>query len=209
MLVIVNASEDRREDWPKKNQSGNIELIWVHAANEFANYPAAEAFFDLQPKQDHYRKYPPGKLVFINLVEDKLESVPFETAVRINAWPGFLNRNLVELVARQGQLNMTRKIMDELGWKYKLLEDEPGMVAPRIVAMIINEAYFALGEGVSSREEIDIAMKLGTNYPYGPFEWSRKIGLRRIHDLLKKLAGYGDRYVVAPALEEELETLNE
>ena len=209
MLVIVNASEDRREDWPEKKQSGNIELVWVQDADEFANYPEAEAFFDLRPKEENYRKYPVGKLVFINLVEDRLESVPFGTAVRINGWPGFLNRNLVELVARQEQLNMTRKIMDELGWQYKLLEDEPGMVAPRIVAMIINEAYFALGEGVSSREEIDTAMKLGTNYPYGPFEWSRKIGIRRIHDLLKKLAGFDDRYLIAPALEEELKTLNE
>src|ERR1700710_2457559 len=48
----------------------------------------------------------------------------------------------------------------------------------RVVAMIINEAYYALDAGVSSKESIDLAMKLGTGYPYGPFEWADRIGLR-------------------------------
>ena len=42
--------------------------------------------------------------------------------------------------------------------------------------MIINEAFLALQEGVSTKEEINTAMKLGTNYPLGPFEWVEKIG---------------------------------
>jgi 3-hydroxybutyryl-CoA dehydrogenase len=70
--------------------------------------------------------------------------------------------------------------------------------------MIINEAYFALGDGVSTKEEIDIAMRLGTNYPYGPFELVQKIGLNNIHGLLKKLKEQSTRYNIAPALEKEL-----
>lgn len=66
--------------------------------------------------------------------------------------------------------------------------------------MIINEAYFTLGESVSSENEIDIAMKLGTNYPYGPFEWARLIGLRNIHSLLEKLTQEDIRYLPAPRL---------
>jgi 3-hydroxybutyryl-CoA dehydrogenase len=54
--------------------------------------------------------------------------------------------------------------------------------------MIVNEAFIALKEGVSTKEEIDIAMKLGTNYPYGPFEWAEKIGTERIKNLLSKLS---------------------
>ena len=67
--------------------------------------------------------------------------------------------------------------------------------------MIVNEAYYTLGADVSSRDEIDIAMKLGTSYPYGPFEWSEKIGLKRINELLKELSRTDKRYAVAPALE--------
>ena len=58
------------------------------------------------------------------------------------------------------------------------VKDEPGFVSARIVAMMINEAYFTWEAGTSTKEEIDIAMKLGTGYPYGPFEWGEKIGLR-------------------------------
>jgi 3-hydroxybutyryl-CoA dehydrogenase len=60
--------------------------------------------------------------------------------------------------------------------------------------MMINEAFIALNEGVSTKEEIDIAMKLGTNYPYGPFEWSEKIGVEKIKSLLEKLNHYQERY---------------
>ena len=40
--------------------------------------------------------------------------------------------------------------------------------------------FLQLGENVSTRDEIDTAMKLGTNYPFGPFEWAEKIGLKNI-----------------------------
>ena len=69
--------------------------------------------------------------------------------------------------------------------------------------MIINEAYFTLEENVSTKEEIDIAMKLGTNYPYGPFEWSKKIGLKNIADLLKELFITEKRYQPAALLLKE------
>jgi 3-hydroxybutyryl-CoA dehydrogenase len=79
------------------------------------------------------------------------------------------------------------------------------LVAAKIIAMIINEAYFALGENISTKNEIDVAMKLGTNYPYGPFEWSEKIGLKKIYALLKKLCEKDSRYNIAPAMENELQ----
>jgi 3-hydroxybutyryl-CoA dehydrogenase len=48
-----------------------------------------------------------------------------------------------------------------------------GFIFPRTIVQIINEAYFALEEGVASREDIDRAMKFGVNYPKGPFEWAK------------------------------------
>lgn len=47
-----------------------------------------------------------------------------------------------------------------------------GFIFPRTIVQIINEAYFALNEGVASKEDINRAMKFGVNYPKGPFEWS-------------------------------------
>jgi len=47
-----------------------------------------------------------------------------------------------------------------------------GFIFPRTIVQIINEAYFALEEGVAEKEDINRAMKFGVNYPKGPFEWS-------------------------------------
>ena len=77
------------------------------------------------------------------------------------------------------------------------------MIAARVIAMVVNEAYFALGDGVSTKSSIDTAMKLGTNYPYGPFEWSEKIGLKKIYALLNKLNETDSRYIPAPNLQKE------
>ena len=63
--------------------------------------------------------------------------------------------------------------------------------------MIINEAHFAFDEQLSSREEIDVAMKLGTGYPYGPFEWAEKIGIQQVKLLLNKMAEGNQKYMPA------------
>ena len=63
--------------------------------------------------------------------------------------------------------------------------------------------FFTLDEKVSSKKEIDIAMKLGTNYPYGPFEWCEKTGLNNIYELLTKLSITHPRYEPAALLKKE------
>jgi 3-hydroxybutyryl-CoA dehydrogenase len=127
--------------------------------------------------------------------------------VRINAWQGFLNRSIIEVAACNEQYKQrAAQILDALKWRYVFTPDDYGFIAPRILAMIINEAYFALQEKVSTKQQIDIAMKLGTNYPYGPFEWSEKIGIEKIYWLLKKLSEKNKRYTIAYLLEQE--TLN-
>ena len=73
----------------------------------------------------------------------------------------------------------------QLKTKYLQVDDRVGMVTPRVVCMIINEAYYTVQEGTATREDIDLAMKLGTNYPYGPFEWCERIGLTSVYELLE------------------------
>jgi 3-hydroxyacyl-CoA dehydrogenase len=71
----------------------------------------------------------------------------------------------------------------------------------RILGAIINEAGFALDEGVAARADIDIAMMKGANYPKGPMGWSDDIGHRTIRGVLKALNRVfpGGRYKCAPA----------
>jgi 3-hydroxybutyryl-CoA dehydrogenase len=67
--------------------------------------------------------------------------------------------------------------------------------------MIINEAFYALSDNVSSKQEIDVAMQLGTNYPFGPFEWADQIGVNNVLKLLDKLTETDRRYTPAPLLQ--------
>ncbi len=76
---------------------------------------------------------------------------------------------------------------NQRGKEVELVDDVPGLVFPRVLATIINKASFALTEGVATVEDIDLAMKYGTNYPYGPFEWADLIGINEILTVLSGL----------------------
>jgi 3-hydroxybutyryl-CoA dehydrogenase len=137
--------------------------------------------------------------VLIHAVTDTLTERHLPaTVLRINAWPGFLERTTWEIAGA----NMTEmeQLATALGKPLLPVADIPGFIAARVLAGIINEAYFTLGDGVSTKTEIDIAMKMGTNYPYGPFEWAEKIGLAHIHALLVKMAITDPIYIPAPAM---------
>lgn len=77
-----------------------------------------------------------------------------------------------------------------------------GFTFPRISAMVINEAYFALEEGLASSEDIDTAMKYGVNYPIGPLDWANRTGSQHVATLLDELYKVtGDpRYRSSPLL---------
>ena len=137
--------------------------------------------------------------VFVNAVISTLNGLP-TNAIRINAWPGFIQRPLIEICTSKENLSSAGKVLQALNWNYEMVPDVVGLVAPKIISMVINEAYFALGDNVSDKEGIDTAMKLGTNYPYGPFEWCEIIGPDKIHDLLAILSETDSRYLPAPLL---------
>ena len=82
-------------------------------------------------------------------------------------------------------------------------EPRGDIIALRVISCIVNEAFLALSEGVATAEDIDRAMKLGANYPKGPFEWVEEIGAHSVVQTLDSLrAAYGDAYLVAPPLRE-------
>ncbi|MFT3979698.1 MAG: 3-hydroxyacyl-CoA dehydrogenase family protein [Ferruginibacter sp.] len=199
MKFVVLAGGDIFE----KLSAAHPQATWVQVneAAAFLSHNDADAFFDLQETACTNEHPVVNKPLFVNSVIYPI--APEKNAVRINAWNGFLENDTWELHGVIG--DSEKKVLEFLNKKYIECSDEPGFISPRIIAMIINEACFAEGENVSTPAEIDTAMKLGTNYPYGPFEWAQKIGVKNIHALLKKLAMQDSRYTPAPVLQKMIE----
>jgi 3-hydroxybutyryl-CoA dehydrogenase len=90
-----------------------------------------------------------------------------------------------------------------LGFAPLPLADAPGLVVARTVGMLINEAADAVQQGVCSEAGADAAMKLGVNYPRGPFEWLALWSAREVIALLDALDHHyrGERYRASPYLQ--------
>ena len=84
----------------------------------------------------------------------------------------FKDRKAVELAAgirtAETAIESAEDIFKSMGKETFRIKDTPGLTFPRILSLIINEAARSLEEGVATAEEIDIAMRLGVNYPQGP-----------------------------------------
>lgn len=91
---------------------------------------------------------------------------------------------------------------ESLGQQTTLVGEGAGLVRARVVCAIINEAISAVQENVAAPTDIDLAMKLGTNYPHGPLEWGDIIGLDTVLAVMMALQDeWGeDRYRPAPLL---------
>ena len=123
-----------------------------------------------------------------------------------NGFPTFLNRDVLEVsLWNPDDESVLKRICDELKTDFLLVDDRIGLVTPRVICMIINEAYYTVQDGTASRADVDMAMKLGTNYPYGPFEWCERIGIKHVYELIEAL--YDDtqdeRYKISPLLKKE------
>ena len=88
---------------------------------------------------------------------------------------------------------VTAELVAKLGKEMAVAQDYPGFIANRVLMPMLNEAIFALYEGVASAEDIDKAMKLGTNQPMGPLVLADFIGLDTVLAILRVLhEGFGD-----------------
>lgn len=181
--------------------------IKIHRQIPEGHDPAIAAWLDLDFVNEPARVEKLSRLlpalVIINAVVPTLQEIkqPF---TRINAWPGFGTQKVHELVIPDEATEQRIKALYEtLDCRYVSTPDLPGMISARVVAGIINEAWYTWEEKVSSKEEIDTAMRLGTNYPAGPFEWGERIGLGQVAGLLWSLSKIEPRYTPARSLREE------
>jgi len=198
MQLVVLGTQSQLEELLNNQGYSQGDLILINTIRELATCKDADALIDLlfdgsKERIDLLRNFSPATVI-INSVVDTLQklNVPF---VRINAWPGFVASGIVEASTRDIKTkDFIQNVFSSLGKEVEWLPDIPGFVTARVIAMIINEACFALDENISTQEEIDAAMRLGTNYPHGPFEWCEKIGAKNVHDLLQELAKVNPRY---------------
>ncbi len=156
--------------------------------------------------------YPMGPFEFMDLV-----GVDVNLAAATAVWRGFDEA----LRLTPSPIQQTLVDADHLGRKsgegfYRYADGRPSSVAwnpslstdlaaqeivRRIELPIINEAYLAVGEGVAEPGDVDRAMKLGSNHPYGPFERAGQLGLRAVVEGLQSLEStYGERFRVARTL---------
>ena len=116
---------------------------------------------------------------------------------------------LIEVVKALDTTAETIAVMEEvsakMGKETVLVKESPGFVTSRINAMIGNEAFYMLQEGVASARDIDKALKLGLNHPMGPFELVDLVGLDTRLSILRHLhRTLGDKFRPCPLLEQHV-----
>ncbi len=217
MNILVIGNELHLKECEEKFGESHHYTIVANQQEAKKSFSSADVIFDFVIGEDLlqmkvYRNQLKG-VIFLNTSIINLASLARQVNDEISnillgfcGMPTFLNRELLEVSLReQGDLNALQEICKNLNTEFVVVDDRVGLVTPRVICMIINEAYYTVQEGTATREDIDIAMKLGTNYPYGPFEWCEKIGIQSVYKLLEAM--YEDtkdeRYKICPLLKEE------
>ncbi|MBA2500049.1 MAG: hypothetical protein H0V30_10015 [Chitinophagaceae bacterium] len=203
MHIVMLGSESVKKEWTIDTRLHK--LTRVSEPGEFSQIKAdvyIDMLFEFESNRVGLLKTLSAP-VMINDVSFPIKDIGTQF-IRFNGWSTFLDKPVIEASCMDDLKEKATGIFKVLDKKAAWVSDTPGFITPRIISMIINEAYYALGDGVSTKSEIDIAMKLGTGYPYGPFEWSKLIGLKSINELLQQLMKLDKKYSPAPALTKEL-----
>jgi 3-hydroxybutyryl-CoA dehydrogenase len=127
-------------------------------------------------------------------------------AVGFHTLPPLEDSKLVELTRMPTTQRFAAEAAEEffakLGFLTEWVEDAPGLVLGRVVCQLVNEAAFAIGEGVGSADDVDAGLTLGLSHPRGPVAWSEAIGLDHVLAVLDALweERREERYRAAPLL---------
>jgi 3-hydroxybutyryl-CoA dehydrogenase len=133
---------------------------------------------------------------------------PGGSAIGFHALPPLASSHLVELTrgpdSAGSAADAAERFFASLGKHTLWVGDAPGLILGRVVAQVINEAAFALGEALGNAEDIDAGLIHGLNYPRGILDWADQIGLDHVLSVLDALylERGEERYRVAPLLRE-------
>jgi 3-hydroxybutyryl-CoA dehydrogenase len=215
MKILARGSKNRIKELQEKLKNVSCELTCLDDSDLLsANVHNFDVIFDLKfdEKSDQLKYFAglKGIPVIVCAVKQQLAKAAFDYGRRIdcvligiNALPSFLQRPLGEVsLLNDTDKGIATSLFQKFNWEVKMVQDRVGMVTPRIIFMIINEACYTLQEGTASMADIDTSMKLGTNYPFGPFEWANKIGVKHVYETLEALYQdtHDERYKVCPLL---------
>jgi len=199
MQIIIRATDHQFIVLANKLINGKNQIDRYESTNEVI--PNGDLFIDASFEEEGpCFSTVQNRIVLVNGVCTPSEKLP-KNFVRFNGWDGFVSQPSLEIAGNDEAVTQAKELLTAAGITTIVSADELGMIGPRVVSMIINEAYFALAENISTKEEINTAMKLGTNYPYGPFEWCELIGFQRVSTLLQQLARTDERYSLAPVFQ--------
>ncbi len=196
MLIAVLATDEQWNELEESCDKNSVKRI-----NALKDDMTADAYLILEESAIPLLQAIEKPVLVNSVIKTLTDLGTTENVLRINGWAGFLQRKIWEVA---GKVTIEiEQVFTALGKQPIEVIDEPGLVAARVISMIVNEAYFAFEQEVSTKAEIDTAMKLGTNYPFGPFEWADKIGVQKIYNLLTRLSSTGNRYSPATILVKE------
>jgi 3-hydroxybutyryl-CoA dehydrogenase len=146
---------------------------------------------------------PGGAPLGVLCAATSLASGSEHAAVGFHLLPGAKLVELTRLPACQSFVaEAIEGLFTKLGFHTEWVEDAPGLVLGRIVAQLVNEAAFAIGEGVGSADDVDTGLTLGLSHPHGPVAWSESMGLDHVLAVLDGLWAERreERYRAAPLL---------
>lgn len=211
MDILIVGTQDQAEECRQK--FGGAHTVRAHSRTEASKFQAGDIVFDFtvakSSEQPSAYAHVPAVALFLDTSMVKLVDQmrhmgePQYPVFGFCGLRSLVNRDVLEVAVREkNDYEKLKTVCHRLGTDFRIVSDQAGMVTPRVICMIINEAYYTLEEGTATREDIDLAMKLGTNYPYGPFEWGERIGLGnvvRVLDAARRESG-DERYEVCALL---------
>jgi 3-hydroxybutyryl-CoA dehydrogenase len=218
MRIAVVGEDDHWDECRQKFGERNT-FIHLHEPPRALTVPCDVVFdFTISPDRGGIKGYSGWKVpLFLNTAKASLSSLSLQVEKDIPpvqfGFAGlrtFLNRPVLEVSLHQRRnLETLTTICLELQTDFQVVEDCAGLFTPRVICMIINEAYYTVADGIATRQDVDLAMKLGTNYPFGPFEWCRKIGVKDVCELLASVQREtgNPRYKICPLLRQEYDAL--
>jgi 3-hydroxybutyryl-CoA dehydrogenase len=213
-LKILAIGDDQRVNELKRKISSEHEVAYSRELIDHAALSSFDLIIDLNlddlPQRTKSYTDLSDKIVIACAVKISLAEYHFMMnhqvkciLIGMNLLPTFIERSISEIsFFNASDEDIFRKVAEPLQWNYLQVQDRVGMVTPRIISMIINEACFTLQEGTASIPDIEKAMRLGTNYPNGPFEWCNRIGIKHVYETLISIYNdtHDSRFKICPLL---------
>lgn len=192
-LLIVEGTHVEAELRRKFGPTHTYDFCPATAPDLRVRLGAADVAFDLRAWPElHYEQ--PRQPLFYDVTRTSLaalfhnEAPPLGPVFGIAAWPTLLEREVLEVsVYNSEDADGLAALCAALGTAYGIVPDRTGLITPRLLCVLLNEACYALQESGVSAQELDATLKLSTQHAYGPFEWANLIGVGRMYETLEAL----------------------